>query len=111
MAKCNIGEQLPIDAVTGMGELNAASDLPKFVPFTGREPQLKDGGPVWVVTVHADVRQPGSPEVWTDPTCVVTAGEAGYYATGPVTDLETGKTLQPEKPAIQPDRRVPPLAP
>ena len=54
---------------------------------------------------------PGSSEVWTDPTCVVTENDSGYFATGPVTNTATGKVLQPEAPAVPPDRTVPPLAP
>lgn len=111
LAKCNIGEQIPLDKVTGMGKVPSASDLGDYVPLTGREPQLKEAGPAWVVTISADLPQPGSTELWSNPTCVVTDGEAGYYATGPVTDLATGKTTFPEKPASQPELRVPPLAP
>jgi hypothetical protein len=111
LAKCNIGEQIPLDHVTGMGKIADASKLAVYVPLTGREPQLKETGPAWIVMVADEVRQPGSTEVWTNPTCVVTAGEAGYYATGPVTDLATGKILQPEAPSRAPELRVPPLAP
>lgn len=111
LAACNIGDQIPIAKVTGMGKIPSASELRRYVPLTGREPQLKEAGPAWVITIHADVPQPGSPELWTDPTCVVTADEAGYYATGPVTDLTTGELLQPEQPKDPPSFRVPPLAP
>lgn len=111
LAKCNVGVQILLDRVTGMGKVPMASDLARYVPLTGREPQLKEAGAAWVVTIHADLPQPGSTELWTDPTCVVTESEAGYYATGPVTDLATGKTTLPEKPASQPEFRVPPLAP
>jgi hypothetical protein len=112
-SKCHIGDtdMILFKRVTGMGRLPAASDLPHFVPLTGREPQLKETGPVWVVTVHADIPQPGSSEVWTDPTCVVTDREFGWFATGPITDTATGKVTQPEQPAQLPDRVLPTLAP
>ena len=111
LANCNIGEQIPLERVTGMGKIASAADLARYVPLTGRERQLKESGPAWVVTVDAEVPQPGSTELWINPTCVVTDGDAGYYATGPVTDLSTGKTMLPEKPASPPEFRVPPLAP
>jgi hypothetical protein len=111
LEKCNIGDQIPLARVTGMGKVRAASDLARYVPLTGREPQLRESGAAWVVTVGADIPQPGSTEVWSDPTCVVTDSEAGYFATGPVTDLATGEVMLPEKPARQPELRVPPLKP
>ena len=111
MAKCNVGTQIPVAEVTGMGQLPDASRLPHYVPLTGREPQLKQGGPVWVVTVQAEIPQPGSGEVWIDPTCIVTPSDAGWFATGPVYNTRTKQTLLPEVPPIQPDLRVPPLEP
>jgi hypothetical protein len=111
LGTCNIGEQIPLERVTGMGKIASAADLARYVPLTGRERQLKESGPAWVVTVNAEVPQPGSTELWFNPTCVVTDGDAGYYATGPVTDLSTGKTMLPEKPPNPPEFRVPPLVP
>ena len=111
LAKCNIGEHIPLERVTGMGKIPSAGDLARYVPLTGRERQLKESGPAWVVTIDAEVPQPGSTELWINPTCVVTDGDAGWYATGPVTDLSTGKTMLPEKPARPPEFRVPPLVP
>ena len=111
LAKCNIGEQIPLSEVTGMGKVASASALVHYVPLTGREPQVKEVGPAWVITIHADLPQPGSTELWTDPTCVVTERDAGWYATGPVTNLSTGKTMYPERPSSPPLLRVPPLAP
>jgi len=109
-AACHVGDMITIDRVSGMAELPSAVDLPHFVPFTGREPQLKASGTVWVVQIRGDVQQRGN-EIWTDPTCVVTSDDAGYFATGPVTHTATGKTIQPEAPPTPPDRALPPLAP
>lgn len=112
-AKCHVGDDdlIPLTSVTGAGRIASAKDLAHYMPLTGREPQLGEPGPAWIVTVHAELPQPGSNEAWTDPTCVVTDGESGWFATGPITDVQTGKVTAPEAPAKQPDRRVPPLDP
>jgi len=110
LAACHIGDLITIDKVSGMSELPSAVDLPHFVPFTGRELQLKTSGTVWVVQIRGDVQQRGN-EIWTNPTCVVTSDDAGYFATGPVTNTATGKTIQPEAPPTPPDRALPSLAP
>jgi hypothetical protein len=117
MAKCRIGEFVPIHEVGGMAKLPAASDLTHYIPLTGREPLLREPGPIWVIQIRGDVPQQGggspSPggETWTNPICFVTNSDAGYLATGPVTNLTTGKMTQPEAPAVPPDRTLPPLAP
>jgi hypothetical protein len=110
MAKCHIGDMIVIEKVAGMAELPTAADLLHYVPLTGREPQLKEAGPVWVIQIKGDVQQMGS-EIWTNPICVVTGSDHGYFATGPVANTATGKTVQPEAPAVAPDRTLPPLAP
>jgi hypothetical protein len=99
-----------MEEVAGMGKVPAAKDLTTFVPLTGREPQLKEPGPAWVVQIHGDVLQRGG-EIWTDPTCVVTMNDSGYYATGPVKSTATGRVVMPEAPANAPTRGLPPLAP
>ncbi|HEY3523230.1 MAG TPA: hypothetical protein VGK63_05975 [Candidatus Limnocylindrales bacterium] len=48
---CHIGDQLLLTQVTGMAEIDHASNLPRYVPLSGREPQLADPGPAWVITV------------------------------------------------------------
>lgn len=110
LASCQIGDMIPIAMVSGMAELQNAGDLPRYVPLTGREPQLKASGSVWVVQVRGDVQQRGN-EIWTDPTCIVTSDDSGYFATGPVTNTVTGKAVQPEAPQTPPDRALPSLAP
>lgn len=110
MAKCSIGEQIVIDKVSGMGKVPTAKDVLHYVPLTGREPQLKEQGPAWMVQIRGDVPQPGG-EIWTDPVCVVTAGDHGFYATGTVTNAKTGKVTTPEPPLVPPDRTLPALAP
>jgi hypothetical protein len=115
-ATCRIGEFIPINEVAGMAKLPAASDLTHYVPLTGREPLLKEPGPLWVIQIKGDVPQKGggspSPgEIWTNPICFVTNSDFGYMGTGPITNTTTGKTTQPEAPAVAPDRKLPPLAP
>ena len=111
MAKCHIGDMIPIAKVTGMGQIASATDLYRYIPLTGREPQLREEGPAWIIQVHAELPQPGSNEVWIDPTCVVTQDDFGYFATGPVRNAATGALFTPEAPAIPPDRKLPALAP
>ena len=110
MAKCHIGDMVVIEKVAGMAQLPTAAELLRYVPLTGREPQLKEAGPVWVIQIKGDVHQMGG-EIWTNPICVVTESDFGYFATGPVTNTATGKTIQPEAPVVAPDRILPPLAP
>jgi hypothetical protein len=109
-AKCHIGDLILIGRVTGMGQIASAKNLAHYVPLTGREPQLAEDGPAWIIQIRGDVPQPGG-EVWTDPTCVVTQSEFGYFATGPVRNTATGKVVTPEPPTTPPDTKLPPLAP
>ena len=117
LAACRIGEWIPMAEVAGMAKLPAGSDLTHYVALTGREPLLKEPGPVWVIQINGDVKQEGggspSPggEIWTDPICFVTSSDFGYLGTGPITNTTTGTTTQPESPAVAPDRTLPPLAP
>jgi hypothetical protein len=41
----------------------------------------------------------------------VTATDFGFYATGPVRDINTGNVYPPEGPAVMPDKTLPPLDP
>ena len=110
LAKCHIGDMIPASEVSGMAQLGAASEITRYVPLTGREPQLRDAGAVWVIQVHGDVQEPGG-EVWTDPTCVVTQNDFGWFATGPARKTATGSVVQPERPPVPPDLALPTLAP
>ncbi len=111
MAKCQIGVTIPLDKVIGMGEIASAKDIVHYVPLTGREPQLREAGRAWIIQIHGDVPFPLSGEVWTDPTCVVTLNDFGYYGTGPVRNTSTGAVVTPEPPAMLPDLALPALAP
>src|SRR3954454_9608191 len=72
--KCHIGDHdlVALARVTGMVKLASKNDVTHYVALSGREPQLAEAGPAWVVTMHIELPQPGSTEIWTDPTCVVT---------------------------------------
>ncbi|MBA2719026.1 MAG: hypothetical protein H0U52_07275 [Chloroflexi bacterium] len=107
--KCRIGDFIPMKQVAGMGKLPAGGDLTHYVPLTGREPELKEPGPVWVIQIRGDVSM--GDQIWTDPICLVTNSEAGYMATGATTPYGTTKVTQPEAPPVPPDRDLPPLAP
>jgi hypothetical protein len=109
-AKCHIGDMILIEKVAGMAQVPSAKDVVRYVPLTGREPQLKEDGPAWVIQIKGEVQQRGS-EIWIDPTCVVTAGDFGFYATGPVKNTSTGDVMTPEEPSTPPDRTLPPLVP
>jgi len=110
LAACHVGDQFSTAQVVGAGEIAPAGDVWHYVPLTGREPILATAGPAWVIQLRAAVPQPGGGGVWTDPTCIVTNEDAGFLATGPVTD-DGGTVHQPPAPTRLPDRRLPPLAP
>ncbi len=110
IAKCHIGDMIPISEVSGMAQLSAASEITHYIALTGREPQLREAGPVWVIQIRGEVQEPGG-EIWTDPTCIVTHSDFGYFATGPVKNVATGSVVLPEAPATPPDRVLPTLAP
>ena len=111
LATCRIGEGVPVDEVAGMAKLPSARDLPHYAPLTGREPVLREPGPLWVVQIKGDVPEPMSGEIWTNPICIVSSSDSGYLGTGPITNLATGRVTPPEPPAVPPDRTLPPLAP
>lgn len=112
LAKCHVsaGDQVSFDRVVGMAKIPTAADIVHYVPLSGREPQLRDPGPAWVVQLRGDFLQRGG-EIWTDPTCVVTTTDSGFFATGLVRNTQTGQTFTPEPPVMVPDRALPPLAP
>ena len=109
LAKCQVGDQVSVEPVAGMGQVPSTKDLFLYVPLTGREPEFKIEGPAWVIQFRGDIPMRTGP--WTDPTCIVTADYFGFYATGPTRDYGSDKVVMPERPAIPPDRSLPPLLP
>jgi hypothetical protein len=108
-AKCHLGDQYSFDHVAGMGQVPTAMDLLHYVPLNGREPQLKEDGPAWVIQFRGDL--PMRDGFWTDPICVVTAETSGFYATGPTKGWNMETRNSPEPPSVPPDRTLPPLIP
>lgn len=109
MNKCQIGPTVPLSEVTGMGKIAFVKDAVHYVGLTGREPQLQEGGSAWIVQIKGELRQPTG-EIWTDPTCVVTLNDFGWYATGKITEPD-GTTIDPLPAARAPDLGLPTLAP
>jgi hypothetical protein len=112
---CRVRERA--DAAVGMGQL-PASDLPRYLPFTGREPELQSDTPVWVVAFEWDLADaPFLPtrgisfRVKTDHlACVVLDGNPVHFALG-VTADEKGDLLSTPVPVTPgPDLTLPPLA-
>lgn len=106
-----LNEIIAIEQVDRMGLVPSARDLPRYVPLTGREPQIQTDAPAWVIQFKGEIPMLLAGEVWIDPICVVINGERGYFATGPVRNLDTGALHTPEVPANPPDRALPTLAP
>ena len=101
--------ELGLDHVAGIGLVPHATDTPRF-GLSAEAPMLKVSAAAWVIQIRGEIRQLHSGEMWIDPTCVVIDGEPGFYATGPVRSLATGRILR----GYWPDRgtaSVPPLSP
>ena len=111
MEACQVGQLIPLTQVVGMARLASARDVPRYVPLTGREPEIQTDAPAWVIQVSGDVSAVRNGEVWKDPTCVVIDDQSGFYATGRVTNVASGKVSAPGPPAIPPDSKLPPLLP
>ena len=107
--KCQIDFGVPKSEIVGMGMIGEPTDLPRFVALTGREPQLSDQGPTWVIQIHGEMRTPAG-ELWTDPTCVVTANDSGWYATGPVMNVADRTITTPLPATRSPDLGLPALS-
>jgi len=92
--------------ITGMAKVADARDLPKYVRLTGREPELREAKPVWVITYSGrfTIRT-----IWADdPTCVVLDGEPILFLTG---DYGRGDSVAHPLPVPDPPLALPPLAP
>lgn len=77
MALCGVEEHK--DLVTGAGEVLHARDLPKYVPLSGKEPEIQTDEPAYAVTFEGVIRLPvrGMPVPYIDQvnaTCVVVRG-------------------------------------
>jgi hypothetical protein len=68
--------------VSGMGLIPSATDVGKYVPMTGLEPELKSPSPAWVIAVGGRLWLPFWPHDLNDPTCVVIGGGVFWWDTG-----------------------------
>jgi hypothetical protein len=121
--KCLVGDiggsgMYAYDLVAGMGQIPSASDLYRYIPLTGREPELKRHDPVWVIQFTGDfpMRGGASPgpahdEIWIDPACIVMSDTSGFYGVGPTRMDGSSVVTTPEPPRVPPDRKLPPLIP
>jgi len=114
--KCQVGDiggagMYSFDLITGMGQVPSARDVYHYVPMTGREPELENDGPAWVVQFHGEFPMLKIAETWTDPVCIATADSFGFYAVGVTRQNASDITTTPEPPPIPPDRTLPPLVP
>ena len=108
-AACSVA-QYGYETVAGMGLLPSAADLPKYAPFSGKEPQLELPGPVYLVQFKGDIAMPKSGETWVDPVCIRADGDQGYFAVNGIKDAN-GKFIAPLPPATPPSLSLPPLEP
>jgi hypothetical protein len=106
---CHI-DQYGFQAVAGMGLVPTAAALAKYAPFSGREPQLKLPGPVWLVQFKGEIPMPKSGEIWIDPVCIKATGDQGYFAVNGVRS-PSGEFVAPLPAATAPTFRLPPLQP
>lgn len=100
---------LGLDHVAGMGELASGTDAPRF-GLSINAPELHTSSPAWLIQFRGDVPQLMAGQSWIDPICTVINGQPGFYATGPIRDLGSGKIVR----GYWPDRGVaslPPLSP
>jgi hypothetical protein len=108
-AKCHVGDQYAMEQVAAMAQVPSARDLFHYVPLTGREPEFKSDSPAWVIQFRGDI--PMRFGLWTDPVCIVTPDDFGFYAAGPSKDYGSDSVETPEPPPTPPDRSLPPLIP
>jgi len=104
------------DQIRGIGVLEHATMLPRYVPLTGREPEIKSDSPAFVVLFEGTLRLPlrGGPGAPTyqdiqGATCTFSDGMPIWYMTGPWED-SLGNKGTPE-PAPLMDRDLPPALP
>jgi hypothetical protein len=111
LERCLVDPSSASKSVDSMGLVGQARDVPRYVPLTGLEPEIQTTAPAWVVQLKGEFPQLRGGEIWTDPVCVVIGETFGLYATGPVTDMATGKSVAPMAPESPPDLVLPKLQP
>jgi hypothetical protein len=95
------------DDVAGAGQISHGRDATKYVPLTGREPELETDQPVWIVAYHGALPVPRRPDLLArDPVCILVGDK-------PVLYLPYGVVGSPQPQENRPllEFRLPPLAP
>jgi hypothetical protein len=97
IAKCGVDQHS--SQVIGMGLVQRAKDLPRFVRLTGAEPEIQTDKPAWAVAYGGQMSlatRGHAGSVFSDPICVVIDDDTFWFV--------------PELPA-SPVESLPPLAP
>ena len=87
---CGVRERA--DQIQGIGILSDTNLLAHYLPLTGREPEIKRGGPVFAVlfsgTITLPLRAGGAAFVDVErASCVFLDGSPGWWVTGPWVDF------------------------
>lgn len=93
--------------VVGMALLPSARDVGKYMLSSGRDPELQDDTPVWLVQLKGEVTY-RSGTVF-HPTCMVKDGDRSIYAA--YGGRQDGTTWYPPDDFVPPVLALPPLAP
>jgi len=96
------------------GLIVSADRAPDYARVTPSAPQLamNAGKPAWMVQFRGDWPDAKTGQSWIDATCIVIDGEPGFYSTGPVRDLASGKIVRGYYPvANAPSKALPPIMP
>jgi hypothetical protein len=96
-----------VEDVAGMGKIPRARDAYKYVPLTGREPDLKNDRPAWIVAFQGELRLPRRAERAKDPICLITELEPSPMFMLPWGTVDNPSFLEHLKRVY----RLPPLQP
>jgi hypothetical protein len=104
---CNVGSfDFSVDKISGIARIPHATDVTRYVPLTGREPELKTDEAVWVIAFSGDLRVPRRTVTARDPVCVVVGGEGVLFLPWGTVG---SKDLFPDR--TMPTLSLPPLEP
>jgi hypothetical protein len=103
--------EVDVEHVAGMGLIPHARDAVRYVPLTGREPELETDEPAWLIQLRGEILLPRGFGTAFDPTCVVVGGDRYLYITGPIFHRGETTLTTPLPIETPPDLLLPPLAP
>jgi hypothetical protein len=110
---CRVGDWVARygpEVISGAGRIDRARDAVRYVPLTGREPEIQTDDPAWIIQFRGEIRVDWS-LVFTDPVCIVVDGTGGFHGTGPVRVVGTDAVITPQPVAFLPDLALPPPLP